>query len=376
MAINIYIVLFSTILIFTMEVDKLLKSLYYDLKSPIAYTSRANVYKAARELLPTITKDEVEKWFRKQTTATLHKPVRYNFERNRTFVKGMNEQFQCDLCDMSKFEEHNDGNTFLLSCIDCFSRYGWVKPVKNKTGKEIARALKEILDEQLCKRIQTDKGKEFLNKNVHALLNGLNIELWTSENEDIKASIVERFNRSMKGRMYKYFTAVNTFRYMDVLAELVHGYNNTKHRSIGMTPAEVTIENQVLVRQKLYGMISPQSKEKYKYKIGNHVRITKKRNVFTRGYHPGWTTEIFLVTGRRNDLGIRPLYTVEDLNGEEVKGTFYAQELQLAELPDDHLVERVIRKKKQRGRTLYLVQWQGWPNSFNSWVTEEDLHYV
>ena len=92
--------------------------------------------------------------------ATLRKPVRYRFKRNRTFVKGVGEQFQSDLCDMSNITKFNDRYTFLLTCIDRFSRYAWVKPVKNKSGLEIARVLEEIVREIVRKRLQTDKGKE------------------------------------------------------------------------------------------------------------------------------------------------------------------------------------------------------------------------
>ena len=87
--------------------------------------------------------------------------------------------------------------------------------------------------------METDKGKEFLNVNVKKLLKKYSVELWISNNEDIKASIVERFNRTLKTRMYKYFTANNTRRYIDVLQDLVDGYKNTLHSSIKMAPSKV-----------------------------------------------------------------------------------------------------------------------------------------
>ena len=214
------------------QIDQLLKNIYYDLKSPLAYTSKTNVYKAAKKKLPDISKKYVDLWFRKQLSPTLHKPVRYKFKRNKTIVMNIGDQYQSDLCDVANISKDNDGFTFLLTCIDCFSRYVWVKPVKNKSGKEITKVLESIFREKVCKRLQTDKGKEFLNINVKNLLIKYKVQLWISNNDDVKAAIVERFNRTLKTRMYKYFTANNTRRYIDVLQDLVKGYNNTVHSSI------------------------------------------------------------------------------------------------------------------------------------------------
>ena len=131
-------------------VDKLLKSIYYDLKSTLAYTSKQNVYREAKKHFPKINRKDVDMGFENQLAPTLHKPVRYRVKRNKREVKGAGEQFQSDLCDMSNIKQYNDNYTFLLTCIDCFSRYSWGKPVRNKSGK-------------VCKRLQTDKGKEYLN---------------------------------------------------------------------------------------------------------------------------------------------------------------------------------------------------------------------
>jgi hypothetical protein len=148
------------------KVDELLKSLYYDLKSPIAYTSRQNVFNEAKKRLPAIRRKYVDSWFDQLLAPTLHKPGQYRFKQNKTIVKGPNEQFQSDLCDMSNIKKHNDNYMFLLTCVDCFSQRAWVKPVKNKTGLEIDRVLEEIFAEQTCKRLQTDQRKEYLKHRV------------------------------------------------------------------------------------------------------------------------------------------------------------------------------------------------------------------
>ena len=125
------------------DVEALLISIYYDLKSPLAYTSKRNVYSEAKKHV-NIRKKDVYLWFENQFAPTLDKPVMCRFKRNGTSAKGVGEQFQSDLCDMSNISKFNDKYTLLLTSIDCFSRYTWLNPVKNKSGLEIARVLEKI----------------------------------------------------------------------------------------------------------------------------------------------------------------------------------------------------------------------------------------
>ena len=346
--------------------DTLLKSIYFDLKSPLAYTSKQNVYKAAKKKMATIRKKDVDLWFEKQLAPTLHKPVRYHFKRNKTVVMSIGDQFQSDLCDVTNIAEYNDNYHFLLTCIDCFSRYAWVKPIKRKNGVEMASVLKEIFKEQKCKRLQTDKGKEYLNSHVRKVLKKYNIEFWTSQNE-VKAALIERFNRTLKTRMYKYFTANNTLRYVNVLQNLVDGYNRTVHRSIGMAPLLVTHKDEMQIRQKLYGTKIKIAK-KYKFKVGDYVRISKAKRTFKKGYLPNWSEEIFIIAAKEQKL--EPEYQLEDFNKNLIEGKFYEKELQKIQLPEEYRIEKVIRKKKKGNKTQYFVKWLGWDNSFNSWVDD------
>ena len=105
---------------------------------------------------------------------------------------------------MSSRAKDNNGYTFLLTVIDCFSKFGWAEPLHNKSGQEILDAFKIILkrDGRKPKRLQTDKGSEFLNSKVQRLLKEENIEFFTT-NSEMKAIIVERYNRSLKMKMYK-----------------------------------------------------------------------------------------------------------------------------------------------------------------------------
>ena len=141
--------------------------------------------------------------------------------------------------------------------------------------------------------LQTDKGSEFLNESTQQLFKNNSIHFYTTENEDIKAAVVERFNRTLKTRMWKYFTFKGTHRYIDVLVDLIYSYNNSFHRTIKMTPSEVNKENEAVILKSNY----IQKKEPiWLLNIGDKVRISKARRQFKKGYLPNWSDEIFTIT--------------------------------------------------------------------------------
>ena len=262
---------------------------------------------------------------------------------------------------MKAFEKYNDGYTFLLLVIDIFSKYGWIVPLKNKKGETVAKALKNIFEKRKPEKLWTDKGTEFYNKNVKDL-----IELYSTENEE-KSSIVERWIRTMKEKMWKYFTDNNTYNYMDVLPELVEDYNNTVHSSTKLTPIDASKKkNELTVWRNLYPDRYKINNLTPKFSVGDEVRITKKKKVFEKGYTTRWTEEIFTIKEIQNTNPIT--YKLEDLQGEEIKGTFYEPELQKTE-QQVFRIEKIIKKEKGKS----LVKWKGYSDKFNSWVDNKDL---
>ena len=148
---------------------------------------------------------------------------------------------------MQVFSKFNRGVKYLLAVIDIFSKYGWLIPLKDKTGKSVASALKTIFKERKPEKMWVDKCKEFYNKDVKDL-----IELYSTENEE-KSSIVERWIRMMKEKMWKYFTANSTNVYINPLSDHVREYNNTRHFSIKMTSVQASKkENELRVWRNLY----------------------------------------------------------------------------------------------------------------------------
>ncbi|CAF1063320.1 unnamed protein product, partial [Brachionus calyciflorus] len=152
----------------------------------------------------------------------------------------------------------------------CFSKFAWVILLKNKTSESILEALTTIFKSRQPVKFQTDKGREFLNKTVQDYLKKMNFHLFTT-NSGLKAS-VERFNQTLKEKMWRYFTHKNNNDYTKVLDNLVNSYNNTFHRTIKTTPNNVSYKNEEKVFRNIYG-----------------VRISKTKGLFEKGYTPNWT---------------------------------------------------------------------------------------
>ena len=139
-------------------------------------------------------------------------------------------QWQADLVDISRLKQANNEITFLLTVIDVFSKRAWCVPLKNKSAAALVMAFRQLLSNSnniAPTTLQTDKGSEFLNRPLQRLLKEYGVHHFTTHNEDTKASIVERFNRTLKTRMWRYFTKNQTLRYVEVLQDFVRSYNDT-----------------------------------------------------------------------------------------------------------------------------------------------------
>ncbi len=362
------------------RINNQLKNVYYDPKNPGSFGGVQAVYRAVKHLNKNIRQKEVKKWLQNQNTYTLHKPLKRKFKRNRVVVFGVDAQWQSDLVDMSQYSRVNDGYRYILTVIDIFSKFAWAIPLKNKTEKALVDAFRQIFRSgRIPKKLQTDKGTEFLNRGVQALLKDNRVHFFTTNNET-KASVVERFNRTLKTRMWKYFTANNTHRFIDVLPDLMQAYNNSFHRSIQTKPSLVTQKNAEVVWETLYenGTSSsdtkiPRRPTSFKFQIGDQVRISNLTRPFRKGYLPKWTEEIFEINQRLPRLP--PVYKVTDYDGEEIEGTFYEEELQKVTKTDDmYRIERILKTRKRNGKTQYFVKWYGYPDKFSSWV--DHIHKV
>lgn len=315
----------------------------------------------------------IKRWLKHQDAYTLHKPVRRKFKRRRVMVGGIDHQWQADLIDVQRLKKHNPGFNYILTIIDVLSKYAWVVPLKNKTGPVLVKAFEHIFEQgRKPLKLQTDKGAEFLNKTFQRFLKEQDVDFFTTENEDIKASIAERFNRTLKDKLWKYFTKKNTLRYIEVLPAIVRAYNRSYHRSIKRAPMQVSEANQEDVWQELYGLPSKETGVIKPLKPGDRVRISKARRQFKKGYLPSWTEELFTVSRVQKTTPMT--YILKDDHGEELKGSFYHEEIQNVGEKELFRIEAILKQRSSsKGQREYLVKWYGYPSSFNSWIPSATL---
>ena len=186
-----------------------------------------------------------------------------------------------------------------------------------------------------------------------------------------KAALVERFNRTLKHRLWRYFTSKFTSKWTDVLQDAVHAYNHSVHRMIKKRPVEA-VEAIDELREQMQSRVKP-PKGKTDIKVGDKVRISKVKSVFAKGYLPNWTEEIFTVA-EIDDKYTPRMYKLKDYQGHIIEGSFYRKEIELIIKNDDvYIVEKILRWQTRHGEQWALMKWLGYPESMNSWVRQFDL---
>ena len=350
--------------------NRKIEKLYFNVKFPASFSGLNKFYKEAKKVIPKLTRKDIRKWSQTSNTYTIHKSARKNFNRERIFTRGIDYLWEIDLVEVQFMQKENDGYRYLLMCIDTFSKYAWVRPLRNKTSSEVSKAFKSIIEDRKPKKVQYDQGMEFKNKEFQKLLREYDIISYEARN-DTKAAIVERFNRTFKNKMYRYLTAENTLRYIDVLQDLIESYNNTYHRSIKMKPINVNEENEKKVHKTLLPI--NRMKAKSKYKIGDYVRLSRKKRMFSKEHSPNWTEEIFII--RNINLKSQPVtYYVKDLLDEDITEKFYVYQLQKVQLPEIFTINKIHRYRNKKREAL--VSWRGYPDKFLQWIPTSDIQEI
>jgi transposase InsO family protein len=305
----------------------LFRKLYYDVREPTAFSSVRKVFEAAKKTRPSTSYSDVQKYLSGEKAYVLHKPIRKKFPRSKIYASKKNDLWEADLTEVQKLSRYNDGVRYLLTVIDVFSKVAYVEPIKSKKGAHVAKAFARILKKERPDKLRTDQGSEFKSKYFRKLMTDNKIHHYMTHEGDIKTGVAERFNRTVKGRIYKLMTASNSSRYIDKLNDIVKGYNASKHRSIGIAPRQVTVRNTKEVADRLYGDEKKDTiKNTPKFHVGDTVLITRDKDIYGRGYTQNWVSELFTITQRLNHYPYR--YKVSDHTGEPLLGSFYNQELQ------------------------------------------------
>ena len=260
---------------------------------------------------------------------------------------------------MQSLSKYNKGIKYLLCTIDLFSKYVWVVPIKYKKGTSVVNAFKKIISkERKPNKIWVDQGSEFYNKSFKHFLKINNIEIYSTYNEG-KSVVAERFIRTLKNKIFKHMTAISKSVYFHVLDDIVNKCNKTVHRTIKIKPIDDMSDSYVNYNE-------DSNKKDHKFKVGDHVRISKYKNIFAKGYTPNWSEEIFVISKIKNTVSWT--YIINDLNGEVITGSFYEKELQTTS-QNEFRIEKVSKRK---GSKLY-VKWKGYDNRFNSWIDKKGL---
>ena len=261
------------------------------------------------------------------------------FKKREVYSTFKDNIWASDLADMQLISKFNKGFRFLLCVIDIYSKYAWVAPLKDKKGVSIVNAFQSILKKSNRKpnKIWVDKGSEFYNRSMKSWLEKNDIEMNSTHNEG-KSVVAERFTRTIKNKIYKHMTSISKNVYIDKLDDIVNEYNNRKLRTTKMKPIDVKDNTQIDFGKEV-------NDNDPKLKVGDHVRISKYKNIFAKGYTPNWSEEIFVLKKIKNTVPWT--YVIDDLIGEEITGTFYEKELQKRD-QKEFRIEKVIKKKGEK----------------------------
>ena len=351
-----------------------LKRLYENASRPGSFQGAHKLLPAARrEKKFKFTKDQINDWLKGEESFTVHKRSIRTFPRIPVIVQGLGDQYDADLMIMRDLASSNKDYKYVLIMIDVFSRYMWAAPMRLKNQEHSLQAFRSIFKEDcpIPARLRTDKGGEFTGKEIGSYFQDLGVMHFVTWNE-VKANYAEKAIQTLKKKNFRYLTFTRTRDYLSVLPDLVKSYNRTYHSSIKMAPADVNKDNEKTLRWNLYAPYNAKNiklYKKFKYTVGDTVRLSRKRTRMDREYDERWTNEIFRVRRRFYNKGIIQ-YKVEDYSGIGKKGSFYEAELQAASIAPDTLwrVDAILKTRGKGEKKEVFVHWHGWPKKYDQWI--------
>ena len=344
---------------------KLLHQKYYDIRKPSAFGGVSKLGVRNRK--------QAEDFLNSQRTYTLHRRKINKFQTRAVIVRGPNIQFQSDIIDLKKYAASNDGFRYILNTIDTFSKFAYATPMRTKTSTETAEAFERILNKKNTpKLLQVDRDKAFLGNPFLTMLKKHKIKLFHT-NTKLKASIIERFNRTLLDKIFKMFTARNTQTWFNVLKKIVGTYNRTIHRTTKFRPIDVNNENaeEIWINTHYRRKLIPEKNPKFK--VNDVVRISRDKDRFEKGYLTNFSEELFRI--KKKHPGTPNTYQLGDLNGATIEGQFYEPELVKYNFDSEKepfIIDQVLQKK---GGKLF-VSWKGYGKEFNSWIPKSYLKVI
>ena len=303
----------------------------------------------------------------KDLSEELNKPVINKFERKKIVINHIDEIHSCDLVDMIKYSRVNRGYKYIFTNIDIFSKYAWVFPIKSKKISDIKPCFEKIFKERKPKYIWSDQESSFFSKEMLKFFEDNNVKIYHNYS-NLKAVVIERFNKSLRELMMKEFVKNNNTIWYNILPELIKTYNNRYHRTIKMKPIDVNKTNEKYIKNNFYTYDI--TNKKPKFKINNIVRISlKRRQLFDKPTgNIKWSEELFKIYKINKSNVIT--YQLKNMNDEIIKGIFYEREIQLSKnITGKYIIKKILKTNKNK---IY-VKWRGYNSSFNSWIDKNSV---
>lgn len=359
-----------------------MRKLFLDKNSPVAFAPATTVYrylqknkKEADERGFDLTLKELRDFELRHVRENqiLRRPGITKFPRLPYFAWGLNDQWQLDLIDYGK-----SAKIFILTKIDVFSRRADASVLRNKSAPSVLRGFKEIVARNgRPNSVQTDEGKEFLNETFREYCRENRIYPFKI-NSNLKAAMVERFNRTLQTYLQKMRLRFPKMLLKDAVKTTVDNYNARPHTALkGRAPISIDVDNhgtllsERVAEKRRAAVRAASVKKPFKYKIGDYVRTTRAKTAFSKEREGNYTEEVFVVRRvfnkpHRKDIN---LYELKDLTGEVIAGIYYEQEL--LRLPDyDPTVKKVrnVLQRRQKGTLKKRVNFLDHPITHSQWV--------
>ena len=352
---------------------KYLKSLYFSTGQGASYSSPSTLFLEIirRGNKYDLTLKQVQHFFSQQVSYVLQKASKERVQRPSfdAFFRGY--LIQIDLTYMQKYEKYNDGVKYLLGCTDTFSHLSFIEPIKDRSDKTVAEALQKIIDEMdfsvlFC---LSDLGSEMKGPKMKRIFADNNIKHYFSQTGS--AWSVERFFRSLKTRISKFFIEKRTFRYIDNLQKFVKSLNRTPSRTLdNMRPIDVNKSNQFQLYQFKQKALLKHKKRRYKFSINDKVVILLKKDLFQREFNQRWSRQIYEVHYRYKIQGI-PLYKVKACDGL-VLGSWYENELSYVSDKNKYKfyeIDKIIIDEGKRKQVIFKDH----PKSCKVWLNSKEF---
>ncbi|KAH7701569.1 hypothetical protein AAVH_31295 [Aphelenchoides avenae] len=264
---------------------------------------------------------------------------------------------------------------YILVCVDVLSRKMYAEPARRKDYTQMRPAFDAIFERARTRpwKLYTDNGGEFVSAQMRAYFRKKDvIQLTASPVRALHATMAERSIRTIKERLYKYFSENNTVRWLDALQDIIEAINNSVSRPTGMTPNEVTEANAVPLHRRLYG--APEPRERLpKFAVGDTVRVQKHKLTFAKGLAT-FTDKIFYVT---DVLAHRhpPVYRLKDGRDRPLQGLFYERELVRCPPAAETTtrIAKIHRTRVHNGQLQYYVSWLNHERDFDQWIPANAL---